>query len=121
MESFTRLDNGDGKRHTTNYHLECGVKIGQLRHYACSKPGEPQPPSQDHTSTAIVDLINENGLTYILITPNPFRAGTVFIRQSLGGGPMVVVSTAASHARIRGSVPGLGGLKEAKCFFPIHV
>ena len=39
-----------------------------------------------------------------------------------GGGPRVVVSTAAFHARIRGSVPGLGGLKETKtCFFPIHV
>ena len=27
----------------------------------------------------------------------------------LGGGPSVVVSTAAFHARVRGSVPGLGG------------
>ena len=32
----------------------------------------------------------------------------------LGGGPGVVVSTAAFHARVRGSVPGLGGLKETK-------
>ena len=31
-----------------------------------------------------------------------------------GGGPRVVVSTAAFHARVRGSVPGLGGLKEIK-------
>ena len=32
-----------------------------------------------------------------------------------------MVSTAAFHARFRGSVPGLGGLKETKkCFFPIH-
>ena len=30
----------------------------------------------------------------------------------LGGGPRVVVSTAAFHARVRGSVPGLGCLKE---------
>ena len=29
-----------------------------------------------------------------------------------GGGPKVVVSTAAFHARVRGSVPGFGGLKE---------
>ena len=28
------------------------------------------------------------------------------------GGPRVVVSTAAFHARVRGSVPGLGGLRE---------
>ena len=30
--------------------------------------------------------------------------------------PRVVVSTAAFHARVRGSVPGLGGLKETKMF-----
>ena len=31
---------------------------------------------------------------------------------------MVVVSTAAFHARVRGSVPGTGGLKEIKMFLP---
>ena len=35
-----------------------------------------------------------------------------------GGGPRVVVSTAAFHARVRGSVPGLGGLKETNLFLP---
>ena len=30
----------------------------------------------------------------------------------------MVVSTAAFHARARGSVPGLGGLKETKMFLP---
>ena len=35
-----------------------------------------------------------------------------------GGGTRVVVSTAAFHARVRGSVPGLGGLKETKLFLP---
>ena len=35
-----------------------------------------------------------------------------------GGGPRVVISTAAFHARVRGSVPGLGGLKETKLFLP---
>ena len=34
--------------------------------------------------------------------------------EAKGGGPRVVVSTAAFHARVRGSVPGLGGLKETK-------
>ena len=29
-----------------------------------------------------------------------------------------MVSTAAFHARVRGLVPGLGGLKEAKMFLP---
>ena len=36
----------------------------------------------------------------------------------MGGGPRVVVSTAAFHARVRGSIPGLGGLKETKMFLP---
>ena len=36
----------------------------------------------------------------------------------MGGGPRVVVSTAAFHARVRGSVPGLGGLKETKMLLP---
>ena len=41
--------------------------------------------------------------------------GTAYcLPYGLGGGPMVVVSTAASHARFRGSVPGLGGLKKTK-------
>ena len=35
-----------------------------------------------------------------------------------GGGPGVVVSTAAFHARVRGSFPGIGGLKETKMFLP---
>ena len=42
--------------------------------------------------------------------------GNLFHKR--GGGPRVVVSTAASHARVRGSVPGLGGLKETKMFLP---
>ena len=36
----------------------------------------------------------------------------------VGGGPRVVVSTAAFQARARGSVPGLGRLKETKMFLP---
>ena len=31
---------------------------------------------------------------------------------------MVVVSTAAFHVRVRGSVPGLGGFKKQKMFLP---
>ena len=41
-----------------------------------------------------------------------------YIPGEKGGGPRVVVSTAAFHARVRGSVPGLGGLKETKLFLP---
>ena len=36
----------------------------------------------------------------------------------MGGGPRVVVSTAAFQARVPSSVPGLGGLKETKMFLP---
>ena len=32
-------------------------------------------------------------------------------------GPRVVASAAAFHARVRGSFPGLGGLKEKKVYF----
>ena len=42
---------------------------------------------------------------------------TLYLKKSLeieGGGPRVVVSTAAFHATVRGSVPGLGSLKETK-------
>ena len=42
----------------------------------------------------------------------------IYIYIYMGGGPRVVVSTAAFHARVRGSVPGLGGLKETKLFLP---
>ena len=38
--------------------------------------------------------------------------------QTVGGGPRVVVSTAAAYARVRGSVPGLSGLKETEMFLP---
>ena len=40
------------------------------------------------------------------------------VDRNCGGGPSVVVSSAALHARVRGSVPGFGGLKETKMFLP---
>ena len=36
----------------------------------------------------------------------------------MGGCPRVVASTAAFHARVRRSVPGLGGLEGTKMFLP---
>ena len=48
------------------------------------------------------------------MNPHIFHA----IVDLAGGGPRVVVRTAAFHARVRGSVPGLGGLKETKMFLP---
>ena len=47
-----------------------------------------------------------------------FWTSITFLRLCVGGGPRVVVSTAAFHDRARGSVPGLGGLKETKMFLP---
>ena len=47
-----------------------------------------------------------------------WQTGGHAILPRLGGGPRVVVGTAAFHARVRGSVPGLGGLKETKLFLP---
>ena len=49
---------------------------------------------------------------------NVRRAFAENFQLAPGGGPRVVVSTAAFHARVRGSVPGLGGLKETKLFLP---
>ena len=40
------------------------------------------------------------------------------VQNKKGGGPRVVVSTAAFHARDQGSVPGHGGLKGTKMFLP---
>ena len=54
--------------------------------------------------------------------PPPYHiVGGIHNNRALGeqgGGPRVVVSTAAFHARVRGSVPGLGGLKVKKLFLP---
>ena len=55
------------------------------------------------------------------LAPRDCPALCVFARSVCprgGGGPRVVVSTAAFHARVRGSIPGLGGLKETKLFLP---
>ena len=41
-----------------------------------------------------------------------------FLTSKVHPGPRVVVSTAAFHARVRGSVPGLGALKKTKMFLP---
>ena len=47
-----------------------------------------------------------------------FECQVSALSLDVGGGPRVVVSTAAFHARVRGLVPGLGGLKETKVFLP---
>ena len=58
-----------------------------------------------------------NGLRHVTQFCVPMMELLVPVHK-VGGGPRVVVSTAAFHARVRGSVPGLGGLKETKLFLP---
>ena len=54
------------------------------------------------------------------LPPNDAGKQSVFtaVTWLRGGGPRIVVSTADFHARVRGSVPGLGGLIEIKMFLP---
>ena len=50
-----------------------------------------------------------------MVHPSSYR----LVAAIMGGGPRVVVSTAAFHARVPGSVrSGLGGFKETKMFLP---
>ena len=63
-----------------------------------------------------VSLVSQDEANTIYFLVMPCKA-TCFV-WCVGGGPRVVVSTAAFHARVRGSVPSLGGLKETKMFLP---
>ena len=53
---------------------------------------------------------------YFSVVRDKYKSLTLV--HHLGGDPRVVVSTAAFHARVRGSFPGFGGLKETKMFLP---
>ena len=59
-------------------------------------------------------------MLYVLNNGTMFHNLTIiylqFTREQRG--PRVVVNTAALHARVWGSFPGLGGLKETKMFLP---
>ena len=61
---------------------------------------------------------NHNVIYYLImwtrVQPDPANTDIVPLLGQWGGGPRLVVSTAAFHVRVRGSVPGLGGLKETK-------
>ena len=59
--------------------------------------------------------VTENWWYLWNLSPNIYQS---FYLTFKGGGPRVVVSTTAFHARVRGSVPGLGGLKETNMFLP---
>ena len=71
-----------------------------------------------HTSNYDYNPLNSwQDLNYEFIPLNRlqyFKVNLKYSSSGEGGGPRVVVSTAAFHARVRGSVPGLSGLKETK-------
>ena len=56
--------------------------------------------------------------SYWSYTSTVIQCSCAHVASCKGGGPRVVVSTAAFHARVRGSVPGLGGWKKQKMFLP---
>ena len=72
---------------------------------ASCNPGEPKPKNIHRLVYS--NNWKTNGSFSTLLYILPFLC-------SVGGGPRVVVSNAAFHARVWGSVPGLGGLKETK-------
>ena len=82
----------------------------------------PRGDRERHDEPIVLCLLF-NDLSHHCAWTRPARDLTIWGRKVLvgqwvGGGPRVVVSTAAFHARVRGSVPGLGGLKETKIFLP---
>ena len=71
-------------------------------------PFPPRPPRSQKIYKSGLNVVRTWSISWFQVHTTSF----------LGGGPRVVVSTAAFHARVRGSVPGLGGLKETKLFLP---
>ena len=74
--------------------------------------------SVSHPVSAIIVSPIQGALVLPLSISCHFIHSQPPFKEIEGGGPRVVVSTAAFHARVRGSVPGLGGLKETKMFLP---
>ena len=66
-------------------------------------------------AAATLEMLAITGTRLALTHPSSSFSKRAYIHL---GGPRVVVSTAAFHARVRGSVPGLCGLKETKMFLP---
>ena len=68
------------------------------------------------TPTSWIRLCHLNTWDNLCLKLGPTLSPTTYFFK--GGGPRVVVSTAAFHVTARGSIPGLGGLKETKMFLP---
>ena len=74
-------------------------------------------PRMCDTCISLLCILNGRGLLNTKVIKYK-RERLKWLSNGVGGGPRVVVSTAAFHARVRGSIPGLGGLKETKMFLP---
>ena len=70
-----------------------------------------------YDQSGVTELLIKRDLHYDRMFFKPVKKLTE-LHILRGGGPRVVVSTAAFHARVRGSVLGLGGLKKTKMFPP---
>ena len=67
----------------------------------------------------IIKLNNSEGAHHVCWYQSQMVYSILYqLQKGEGGGPRVVVSTTAFHARVRGSVPGLGSLKGTKMFLP---
>ena len=84
--------------------------------------------SHGYTSMMMFSWLYLHGNVSMVIYPRQCSHSNTYLHSTVmfswwylqwwGGGPRVVVSTAAFHARVRGLVSGLGGLKETKMFLP---
>ena len=97
---------------------DCGPTL--LQHWICCILSSGTPANTCHLPNT-VSMLSQRFRRWpdieIALGDCPMFAWTAML-VTMGGGPRVVVSTAAFHARVRGSVPGLGGLKETKLFLP---
>ena len=101
----------------TFYTVDHDILLQELKALPVPLRNYRQGGSQLYTAAGILDLY---GSPFTEVPPSCESATMLLcdLYTLPGGGPRVVVSTAAFHARVRGSVPGLGGLKETKKFLP---
>ena len=92
-----------------NCVIGCTNNISQMARTQCCLNGGP-------LSSTLSQCWNSAGVCHLAWCSQARRCCLIagVLRLAWGGGPRVVVSTAAFHARVRGSVPGFGGLKETK-------
>ena len=108
-----------GELHTSFFCVS--LKNGNIRFCRIPSLFRTLPFAGLFWATYFSSIPSTNFFFFLLIFSTNFSCRLLWRQTApifLGGGPRVVVSTAAFHARVRGSVPGLGGLKETKLFLP---